>query len=137
MADRDQPPTEPGHAPGTPHGADTIMLTIAAPIASVDVAGLCDRVRALLTGARGGLVICDMGALATADLATVHALARLHLTARRLGGRVRVRQASQELHELLALVGLCEVVGPCAGATPRDAEADRTAGTTSGCPGRR
>ena len=46
-------------------------------------------------------------------MATVNALARLALTARRLGRRVRLRHASPELTELLAYVGLAEVI-PCA-----------------------
>ena len=46
------------------------------------------------------------------DLGTVDALARLALTARRLGCRVRLEHASSELRALLALAGLAEVV-PC------------------------
>ncbi len=45
------------------------------------------------------------------DLAAVDALARLQLSARRLGGRVRLRDVSQELAELLDLVGLAREVG--------------------------
>lgn len=124
-------------SPHVPHPAGTLTLAIAAPVSGVAVNELCDLVGALLTVVRGGLVVCDAGGLAAADLATVHALARLHLTARRLGGRVRVRSASQELHELLAVVGLCEVLGPCGGATPGESPAGRTAGTSSRCPGTR
>lgn len=123
-------------APAAPVPREPDTLTIAAPRGHGDLAGLCDRVGALLAAADGGSVVCDLGALTAADLATVHALARLHLTARRFGGTVRVTEVSEELHELLALVGLCDVVGPCAGATPPGTEGDRTAGTPSPCPGR-
>ena len=47
-----------------------------------------------------------------ADLATVGVLARVTLEARRAGCAVRVRNASAELRELLALAGLADVV-PC------------------------
>jgi hypothetical protein len=46
------------------------------------------------------------------DLGTVDALARLALTARRLGCRVRLEHASSDLRALLTLAGLAEVV-PC------------------------
>jgi hypothetical protein len=59
--------------------------------------------------------VCDVGAVFDPNLVTVDALARLQLTARRLGHRVRLRHASRELQELLALVGLRDVVPLCAG----------------------
>lgn len=40
------------------------------------------------------------------DLATVHALARLQLRARRQGGRIVLRQVRPELADLLELAGL-------------------------------
>jgi hypothetical protein len=46
------------------------------------------------------------------DLAVVEALARLQLSARRLGCSIRVRDACASLLELLALAGLGDVV-PC------------------------
>jgi ABC-type transporter Mla MlaB component len=46
-----------------------------------------------------------------ADLATVDALVRFQLVARRAGGRVRVDDASDELRDLLELAGLAEVLG--------------------------
>lgn len=46
-----------------------------------------------------------------ADLGAVDALARLRLTARRLGCELALRGASPELAELLALCGLAEVLG--------------------------
>lgn len=61
---------------------------------------------------RAGLLVCDVGALTDADLGTVDALARLQLTARRLGGKVCLLHASAELRDLLALAGLRAVV-PC------------------------
>jgi anti-anti-sigma regulatory factor len=60
-------------------------------------------------------VVFDIRSLEWPDAATVEALARLQLTALRSGRRIRLRNASGELQDLLALVGLVEllpVVGP-------------------------
>jgi hypothetical protein len=46
-----------------------------------------------------------------ADVLTVDALARLQLSARRHGRRLRVRHASDDLHDLIDLVGLREALG--------------------------
>jgi anti-anti-sigma regulatory factor len=46
----------------------------------------------------------------SADLATIDALARLHLAARRAGLELRLRNVSAELRELLAFVGLDDVL---------------------------
>ncbi len=53
-----------------------------------------------------------MGGVTDPDLATVDALARLQLAARRLGRSIRLRHASRELRELLSLAGLSDVL-PC------------------------
>jgi hypothetical protein len=55
------------------------------------------------------IVICDVRA-AAADAATVDALARTQLEARRRGYGVRLRHASVELLELIAFMGLGEVL---------------------------
>jgi hypothetical protein len=46
-----------------------------------------------------------------ADVLTVDALARLQLSARRHGRRLRLRDASHDLQDLIDLVGLGEVLG--------------------------
>jgi anti-anti-sigma regulatory factor len=46
-----------------------------------------------------------------ADIGTVDVLARLQLAARRSGLELRLRHVSPELHELIAFVGLAEVLG--------------------------
>jgi ABC-type transporter Mla MlaB component len=83
------------------------------PIAQEDVPTLCERIRVLLEGSDADLVICDVGVLDEPDAATVDVLARLQLTARRLGRQVRLLDACGELQDLLSLTGLSEVV-PCA-----------------------
>jgi hypothetical protein len=62
-----------------------------------------------MTAPRASTIVCDVGALA-ADAVAVDALARLQLTARRLGLEIRLRDASIELQELLAFVGLRDVL---------------------------
>jgi hypothetical protein len=54
-------------------------------------------------------VDCDVGHC-YADLATANALARAHVNARRLGSRLHVVNASPELQELIAFVGLADVL---------------------------
>jgi len=51
------------------------------------------------------LLPCQVGAL-EADAATLDLLARLQLSARRLGIEVRLLEASPELRELVAFAGL-------------------------------
>ncbi|MGH8901205.1 MAG: STAS domain-containing protein [Egibacteraceae bacterium] len=89
----------------------TIVLVIDGPIAPADVPGLCERVRVVLEHSDADLMTCDVGALVDPDVGTIDALARLALTARRLGRQVRLRHACGELQELLALVGLGDAVG--------------------------
>ena len=53
---------------------------------------------------------CDVSHVRRADLATVDALARASVNARRLGARIRFTNASPALQELIAFVGLGEVL---------------------------
>jgi STAS domain len=55
-------------------------------------------------------VDCDLGHLPCADLATVDALARASLNARRAGSRLRVVNASPALQELIGFAGLDELL---------------------------
>jgi ABC-type transporter Mla MlaB component len=59
------------------------------------------------------VVFCDVQGFA-ADAVTVDALARLQLAARRHQCQVRLRGASNELRELVAFMGLQDVL-PCCG----------------------
>lgn len=90
----------------------SIIVVIGGPFGPADVANLWDRVRARLTGR--AVVTFDVAALDRPDAATVEALARLQLAARRSGYRVRFSNACGQLRDLLELMGLAEVV-PCSG----------------------
>jgi ABC-type transporter Mla MlaB component len=87
----------------------TIAFSITGPIARDDLPGLCDRVCALLAAARPDVALCDVGGV-PADAVTVDALARLQLAARRHGCSVRLRNAAPELVELVAFMGLANVL---------------------------
>jgi ABC-type transporter Mla MlaB component len=87
----------------------TTEFAVRGPIARDDLAGLCDRVCALLGESGGGDVYCDVSTVEP-DAVTVDALARLQLGARRHGCRVRLRNASAELLELVDFMGLADVL---------------------------
>jgi hypothetical protein len=55
-------------------------------------------------------IVCDVGSLPP-DVAAIDTLARLQLSARRIGLEVTLRHASIELQDLLAFAGLREVLG--------------------------
>jgi ABC-type transporter Mla MlaB component len=84
-------------------------FAIRGPIAREDLAGLSERVCGLLRANGPGVVRCDVRGVEP-DAATVEALARLQLAARRLGREVRLANASAELRELIAFMGLCDVL---------------------------
>lgn len=101
------------------------VLVLSGAITRADIPDLCDRARALIEGCDADLVIVDVGRLHGPDAVWVDALARLQLTARRLGRRVWVRGACGRLRDLLALTGLGDVLpcGPASGVEPmRQAE---------------
>jgi hypothetical protein len=56
------------------------------------------------------VIVCDVAALASGDLGTVDALARLTLEARRFGLELRLAGVPRELGELIAFAGLAEVL---------------------------
>ena len=55
------------------------------------------------------MAFCDVAGIEP-DAVTVDALARLQLAARRYGCQVRLRGASRELLELVAFMGLADVL---------------------------
>lgn len=86
-----------------------VAFAIRGPIARADLPGLCDRVCTLLNEHDAGVVLCDVDGVEP-DAVTVDALARLQLAARRSACRIRLRRASDELIELVAFMGLTEVL---------------------------
>ncbi len=93
----------------TARGPQRIAFAIRGPIERSDLPGLCERVCALLQAAAADVVLCDVRGVGS-DAVTVDALARLQLAARRHGCQVRLRHASKELRELVAFMGLRDVL---------------------------
>jgi ABC-type transporter Mla MlaB component len=87
----------------------TITLAVHGPIERADLAGLCARICRLLEQATPEIAFCDVVGIAP-DAVTVEALARLQLAARHYGCRVRLRHASSELLDLVAFMGLSDVL---------------------------
>ena len=92
-----------------PSPSRTVAFAIAGPIRRRDLPGLCDRVCALLEHGEPKVALCDVIGI-DSDAVTVDALARLQLAAQRRGCRVRLRNASAELRELVAFIGLTDVL---------------------------
>jgi ABC-type transporter Mla MlaB component len=87
----------------------TIAFAVHGPIARADLPGLCDRVCALFERSKAAVALCEVRSVEP-DAVTVDALARLQLAARRYGCQVRLRDASEELLELVAFMGLTDVL---------------------------
>ena len=87
----------------------TIAFAIYGPITRADLPGLCARVCALLERSGPTVALCDVSGVHP-DAVTVDALARLQLGARRHGCQVRLRHASADLLELVAFMGLRDVL---------------------------
>lgn len=103
---------------------NAVTFTVRGPLALADLPGLCARVCALLSNSCTMLddaaepgasesarspIYCDVGDVA-ADAVAIEALARLQLAAQHRGCQVRLRNASSNLLDLVALVGLTDVL---------------------------
>lgn len=58
----------------------------------------------------GGPVVCDVAAITDPDEEAVEALARLQLAVTRAGATLELARAGRELRDLLALLGLDDVL---------------------------
>jgi len=87
-----------------------ISFTVWGPILRGDIPGLSARVCRLLEGSKPDVALCEVCDVAVPDAVTVEALARLQLAAQRYGCRVKLSGASAELLELVAFMGLRDVI---------------------------
>ncbi|GGU62963.1 hypothetical protein GCM10010211_29850 [Streptomyces albospinus] len=95
----------------------SVVWHLGPAIGAAEIPALCERLRLLLRAHPGTTVLCDVRTVTAPDTATVQALLRLQLTARRLGGRgIRLCHVPEALGLLLALTGLAE---RCPAATAR------------------
>lgn len=91
-------------------GVATGEIRIRSDIHPADVARMCARARAMFLRAAPEPLVCDLGEVADTDAATLDALARLQLVAKRCGRALEVRHAPLELRELVEFVGLGPVI---------------------------
>ncbi|WP_197681649.1 STAS domain-containing protein [Actinopolymorpha singaporensis] len=101
-----------------------LLVFLEGPIERSEIPDLCARFADLVGERPGRRVICDVAGLTEPDAVAVEALARLQLTARRLGCRLWLRHAGCGLRQLIALAGLADVVPSLPAGTP-----------ALGCPG--
>jgi ABC-type transporter Mla MlaB component len=87
----------------------TILFALRGPIERTDLPGLCEQVCALLELSGADVAVCDVRGVEP-DAVTADALGRLQLAAGRRGCQVRLRSASTELLDLLAFMGLSDVL---------------------------
>jgi ABC-type transporter Mla MlaB component len=106
------PDESPSPSPSLPAGPTFPAIEIgeSGRIDRADIPELCERVRVLLADDATDQLECDVGAITAPDAVTIDALARLQLTAKRLGCEVRIRRASPELRDLVAFMGLSGVI---------------------------
>jgi anti-anti-sigma regulatory factor len=86
------------------------LIALGPTVDRADIAALCRLLAVLLRDRRDAVVHCDVGTITEPDTVTLEALARLQLTARRLGGRIQVCGAQRRLREVIAFTGLGEVL---------------------------
>jgi ABC-type transporter Mla MlaB component len=98
--------------PGMSPQPKTIVLVVDS-LEPDDVPALLEPMGSDMVRGDATIILCDLAGLADADMATVDALARLALRARRIGCAVSLRDPSTELLELVGFAGLGEVL-PCA-----------------------
>jgi anti-anti-sigma regulatory factor len=87
-----------------------VVWPLGPAIDRADVSLLCDELAMLVRVRPGAPVICDVTAVTKPDAVTVEALARLRLTARRLGIDLRIRGVDPRLRTLIAFVGLADAL---------------------------
>lgn len=88
----------------------TVSFIVWGPILRADVPGLTARVCRLLDESNADVALCEVVNVGVSDAVTVEALACLQLGAHRHGCRVRLVNASERLLELVAFMGLSDVI---------------------------
>jgi anti-anti-sigma regulatory factor len=91
-----------------------VLRLPAGPLTRAETDRLCGRLAALLreraADSRAAPATVDTSDVTDPQLDTVEALARLQLTARRLGSRIRLHGTHTELADLLAWTGVDELL---------------------------
>lgn len=88
------------------------VLVLSGRVTRAGTPRLCADLEAILATSDAAVVDCDVGGIVEPGLASVEAIARLSVVARRAGGRrLRLLHVPSELGSLIDLVGLADVVG--------------------------
>ena len=87
----------------------SVEFAIYGPIVRDDLPGLCDRVCAVLGESRAEVALVDVSGVEP-DAVCVDALARLQRGANGYGCQVRLRNATPGLRELVAFMGLADLL---------------------------
>lgn len=94
---------------------DAVVFAVYPPIGRADLGTECDRLADLLRGGAVRTVVVDLAAFTEPDVVVVELVARLQLTAARLGGRIGLVGVGRRLLQLLTLTGLHTVVAMSSG----------------------
>lgn len=117
-------PDEERRAPTRPDASlaalGTVVLVLARPPTTSSAPELCELARQLLETTGAGVLTCDVAGIGRPDAGTVDALARVALTARRLGRALHLLDPCPQLQALLVLTGL-EVALPYSLSPPESA----------------
>ncbi len=97
------------------------MAAILRAGSAVEVGVLTAELRSLVA-AGATAAVCDVSGIITTDMGVVDALARLQLSARRLGCDLTLWRESVELARLLEFVGLAEALRVELGRQPEERE---------------
>ena len=89
----------------------SVTLPLDGQLARARLPNVCRTLWMLLAASGATLALCDLRGI-PADVASVDALARLQLYARRRGCRILLRTAPAELLELVELMGLRDALLP-------------------------
>jgi ABC-type transporter Mla MlaB component len=98
-----RPPATQG---ATAAALGTVVLVLGGPLGTGAGPELCDTARVLLEATGAGVLTCDVAAIGFPDAGTVDTLARVALTAKRLGRSVVLRDPCPQLQALIVLTGL-------------------------------
>ncbi|MEU4692967.1 STAS domain-containing protein [Actinoplanes sp. NPDC023714] len=86
------------------------FFPVATGIGRAEIPALCADLAALLRGRAPGMVTCRLAGPGRPGVATVEALLRLRLTARRYGWQLRLHDPTPDLVALLTVLGLADTL---------------------------
>jgi hypothetical protein len=110
VADHDDPKPEKLTLSDVGIQAPAVEFQLEKPASPDAIEALCRRVRRVLRATDHAVLICDLRRVTEPDVTVIDALARMQLTARRLGRSIELRHACPQVQELVRLAGLADVL---------------------------